>query len=152
MTVNSLLLYDSLGFASNVLSLINGFKVAKYLTHIHGNPPKIEWFLDNVSKLNSISDFIGVVASIIDGYGVYQQTGSSSKGVFTIAYDIGAMALSSYLGCLIGGLVLGPAGAIVVTLAIMSIESLFQIFKEDVVDVVDNAWNIFCDWIAGVWR
>ena len=89
MTVNSLLLYDSLGFASNVLSLINGFKVAEYLTHIHGNSPKIEWFLDNVSKLNSISGFIGVVASIIDGYGVYQQTGSSSKGVFTIAYDIG---------------------------------------------------------------
>ena len=52
-------LYDTLGFALNLFAVINGIKVAKYLTHVHGNPPKVGWFMNNLYKVDKISRGFG---------------------------------------------------------------------------------------------
>ena len=84
-------LYDALGHASNIFAVLNGVEAAKYLSHIHGNPPKVAWFLDNVSKFNKISNFIGYVAAFVDGFTVYNQTGDQGKALYTGLYDVGAV-------------------------------------------------------------
>ena len=144
-------LYNTLGFASNVFSVLNGVKVAKYLTHIHGNPPKVGWFLDNLSKHGKISGYLGYAAAIVDGIYVYKNTNDLGLAGWTIAYDIGAMLIESKLGGIIGGLIGGPAGAIIGTLAGIGIEVLIQYFKDDVVNWIDKKVDDFIDWILNIW-
>ena len=144
-------LYDTLGFASNVFDALNGIKVAKYLTHIHGNPPKVGWFLDNVSKLGKISGYLGYAAAAVDGINVYMNTNDIMLAGWTIAYDISSMIIASKLGGLIGGLIGGPAGAIIGTLAGIGIEALIQFFKDDVVNWVDKTVDDFINWISNRW-
>ena len=154
-SLSSLSLYDALGFTSNVLAIINGLKVAQYLTHIHGNPPSVSWFIDNLYKVDKFSKFFGYVAALIDGIGVYRNTNDIGKAIFTTGYDIGGMIIASSLGGFIGstlGILLGgPAGAIIGTLAGIGIESLIQYFKEDVVNWVDKTFDDFIYWISNKW-
>jgi hypothetical protein len=143
-------LYDTLGFASNVFAALNGIKVAKYLTHIHGNPPKVGWFLDNLSKHGKISGYLGYAAAAVDGINVYMNTNDIGLAGWTVAYDIGSMIIASELGGLIGGLIGGPAGAIIGTLAGICIEMLIQCFKDDVVNWVDKTVDDFFEWISNI--
>ena len=144
-------LYDTLGFASNVFAALNGIKVAKYLTYIHGNPPKVGWFLDNLSKHGKISGYLGYAAAAVDGINVYMNTNDIGLAGWTVAYDIGSMIIASKLGGLIGGLIGGPAGAIIGTLAGIGIEALIQYFKDDVVNWVDKTVDDFINWISNRW-
>ena len=145
-------LYNTLGFASNVFAFLNGIKVAKYLSHVHGNPPSVKWFMSNLYKVDKISQGLGYVAAIIDGINVYMDTNDLELAGWTIAYDIGGMVIASSLGgaigSLVGGMLGGPAGAIIGTLAGIGIEALIQIFKEDVVNLVDKSFDDFIDWIS----
>ena len=141
-------LYDTLGFTSNIFAVFNGVNVAKYLTHVHGNPPKVGWFLNNLSKSGKISGYLGYAAAVVDGMNVWIETGDFAKGLYTGLYDWGAMVISSNLGGLIGGLIGGPAGAIIGTLAVIGIEILIQHFKEDVVNWIDKTVDDFIDWIS----
>ena len=144
-------LYDTLGFASNVFAVLNGIEVAKYLTHIHGRPPKVGWFLDNLSKHGKISGYLGYAAAAVDGINVYMNTNDLGLAGWTVAYDVGSMLIASKLGGLIGGLIGGPAGAIIGTLAGIGIEALIQYFKDDVVNWVDKTVDDFIDWISNRW-
>ena len=131
-------LYGALCFASNAFAILNGIKVAEYLTHIHGNPPKVGWFLENLYKADTISFILGCASAVVDGFNVWNQTGDLVKAIMTGAYDVGAMFIAGKLGGLLGGLVGGPAGAIVGTLIGIGIEELFQLVKEDIVNWIDK--------------
>ena len=74
-------LYNILSFTSNVFALLNGIKVAKYLSHVHGKPPKVGWFLKNLSKYNKISGYLGYAAAIVDGINVWNESGDIKKGL-----------------------------------------------------------------------
>ena len=143
-------LYDTLGFVSNLFTIFNGIKVAKYLTHVHGNPPSVKWFLSNLYKTDKISQGFGYAAAIVDGINVWYETGDFAKGLYTGLYDWGSMVISSNLGGLIGGLIGGPAGAIIGTLAGIGIEMLIQYFKDDVVNWVDKTVDDFFEWISNI--
>jgi uncharacterized membrane protein YadS len=67
-------LYNILSFTSNVFAVFNGFKVVKYLSHVHGNPPKVGWLLNNLSKCGKMSDYLGYAAAAVDGVNVYFNT------------------------------------------------------------------------------
>ena len=142
------LLYDTLGFVSNLFDVFNGIRVAKYLTHIHGNPPKVGWYLDNLSKYGKISGYFGYAAAAVDGINVYINTNDLGLAGWTIAYDVGSMIIASKLGGLIGGSIGGPTGAIIGTLAGIAIEAFIQYFKDYVVNWVDKTVDDFIDWIS----
>ena len=148
-------LYDTLGFASNVFAVLNGIKVAKYLTHIHGNPPSVKWFMSNLYKTDKISLGFGYIVAIVDGINVWRETGDVAKGIYTGLYDVGSMIISSSLGGLIGSiagtLLGGPAGAIIGTIAGVAIEAGIQYFKENVVNWLDKSFDDFIKWISSGW-
>ena len=142
------LLYDTLGFVSNLFDVFNGISVAKYLTHIHGNPPKVGWYLDNLSKYGKISGYFGYAAATVDGINVYINTNDLGIAGWTIAYDVGSMIIASKLGGLIGESIGGPTGAIIGTLAGIAIEAFIIYFKDYVVNWVDKTVDDFIDWIS----
>ena len=148
-------LYDTLGFASNLFAALNGIKVAKYLTHVHGNPPKVRWFINNLYKTDKISQGFGYAAAIVDGINVWYETGDFAKGIYTGLYDVSSMIISSSLGGLIGSIagtfLGGPAGAIIGTIAGIAIEEGIQYFKEGVVNWVDKTVDDFFEWISNGW-
>ena len=145
-------LYEILGHVSNFLALCNGLKAAEYLTHIHGNPPPVKWFLDNVSKIGKITEYLGWIAAAVDGINVYIETGDNGLAFWTMAYDLAGMYVASELGGLIGGIIGGPVGAIVGTLAIIAIESLIQNYKEDIVIWIDGKFDSLGKQISLEWR
>lgn len=140
-----------LGLTSNIFSFINGLKVAKYLNHVHGNPPKVGWFLDKLSKHGKISGYIGYATAIVDGINIWKKIGDFAKGLYTGLFDLGEMVIALKLGGLIGGLIGGPAGAIIATFAAIGIEALIQIFKKDVVNWLDEKVDSIFGWISEGW-
>ena len=135
--------------------VLNGIKVEKYLTHVHGNIPKVGWFMKNLYKVDKIFQGFGYSAAIVDGINVWRETGDVAKGIYMSLYDVGSMIISSSLGGLIGSiagtLLGGPAGAIIGTLACIGVEALIQYFKEDVVNWVDKKVDEFFEWISNGW-
>ena len=145
-------LYEILGHVSNFLALCNGLKAAEYLTHIHGNPPPIKWFLDNVSKTGKIAGYLGWIAAAVDGINVYIETGDLTMAIVTSLYDVAGMYVASELGALIGGVIGGAPGAIIGTILGIAIEAFIQEYKEDIVTWIDSKLDGLANQVALEWR
>ena len=59
--------------------------------------------------------------------------------------------MTRIMGSFVGGMLGGPAGAIIGTLAGIGIEALIQYFKDDVVNWVDKTVDDFFEWISNMW-
>lgn len=123
-------LYETISFASNAFDMINGIKVAKYLTHVHGNAPSVNWFLDNLSKHGKIPRYLGYVSAIVDDLSVFHETGDLGKVILTRFYDIDAMHVVNMLSGFVGGLIGGPVGAIVGVVVGIIVEEVFNTLKK----------------------
>ena len=143
-------LYNLLGNASNIFAVINGIKTAEYVKHIHGNPPHIGWFLDNVSKFNTVAGIFSVAAAVVDSFDVYYTIGDLGTSIYTGMFDLGSAWVASKLGAALGGVIGGPAGAIVGTLAIIMLEEIFQTYKEPIVKWIDQVIDSFINNFTGI--
>ena len=135
--------YDALGFASNLFAVLNGIKVAKYLTYstMNINTLSVGTLLCKYSKLSSVADAFSTATAIIDGYNVYMDTGDLSQGLYTGLYDYGSTLASSKIGYVVGSFVGGYVGALLGTLVGLLISNELQKYKEDIV-------NWFDEWVG----
>lgn len=132
-TISSLT--NGLSSISNLLMLLDTFKVARYLSYIPGCPHKMDSFFDSLSKYAKMTKFIGYGLVIIDDITVHKKTSCFELALLTFVCDVLGSVVSHNLGLLIGGVIGGPIGAIAVGIITIGGDILLQYYKED-----------FCNW------
>ena len=72
---------DIVNMSSSIASLLQGINVYKYLQNIHGNPPKISWFIDTLYDFKQLSKRFGVVSAVISGLEELLNSGNIASAI-----------------------------------------------------------------------
>ena len=106
---------DFVNMSSGIASLLQGINVYKYLQNIHGNPPKISWFFNNLNDFSQLSKRFGYISATIGGVIELINSGSWSNAVIAGLSIFGASSIAQYIGMVIGGTLGGLPGLFVGT-------------------------------------
>ena len=124
---------DIVNMSSSTASLLQGINVYKYLQNIHGNPPKISWFFNNLNDFKSFSAKIGIISAIFESIEEFNNSGNLIvAGLFGVL-TLGSNLLIEKGGLLIGGIVGGIPGMIIGTIVACGLQVVFDLVIQDII-------------------
>ena len=124
---------DIVNMSSSTASLLQGINVYKYLQNIHGNPPKISWFFNNLNDFSQLSKRLGVISAVISGLEELLNSGNLIvAGLFGVL-TLGSNLLIEKGGLLIGGIVGGIPGMIIGTIVACGLQVVFDLVIQDII-------------------
>lgn len=133
---------DIVNMSSSTASLLQGINVYKYLQNIHGNPPKISWFFNNLNDFSQLSKRLGYISATIGGVIELINSGSWSNAVIAGLSIFGASSIAQYIGMAIGGTLGGLPGLFVGTVIAFGIEYLLtEILNNILRDLFDFLYD-----------
>ena len=65
-----------INIVSDISPYLQGIQVYNYLKHIHGNPPPVKWFFENLLDFKQFSNRLGVVSAVFEGINKFIATGN----------------------------------------------------------------------------
>ena len=131
---------DIVNMSSSIASLLQGINVYKYLQNIHGNPPKISWFIDTLYDFKQLSKRFGVVSAVISGLEELLNSGNIASAItYSALTFVTALGTSSF-GNLLFGMIGGIPGLILSTIISVGLQFILDNFIQ----------NTLLPWLNGI--
>lgn len=122
---------DIVNMSSSTASLLQGINVYKYLQNIHGNPPKISWFIDTLYDFKQFSKRFGVVSAVISGLEELLNSGNIASAItYSGLTFVTALGTSSF-GNLLFGMIGGIPGLILSTIVSVGLQFVLDNFIQN---------------------
>ena len=124
---------DIVNMSSSTASLLQGINVYKYLQNIHGNPPKISWFFNNLNDFSQLSKKFGVISAVISGLEELLNSGNIASAISFGTLSFISAQGASYVGTLIISAIGGIPGMIIGTIVACGLQVVFDLVIQDII-------------------